>query len=246
MDDNLKYIKRHKRFYGINCIIFLLVIIQFHIACVEERRKRLNSLKTAINENQITADLCKKFIDEMDNLKIDEIREVEKLIAARINESKGNEQKIRCEQTLALVDQLTICNDSIWIHYYRLIIYWCFEKSRYHFDIAQRKKIWLKAKEKYWQIINLQKWKNGDYPDRIWIISDFAHLCFCNYSSIDSESIDWIQQLIYRSEMKQELCDKSKMMLERSRMHLEMCKLRRESLPSREKVSIHGSKNINL
>ena len=122
MNDNLQFIKRHERYYGknINYINNRYIInILLFIDNDEVRMNRLESLKMAIETNQLTIDVCDKFIDEMDNLKSEEMKEIGKIIVNKIMNSSGNEQKIRCEQTLAFIDRLTICNDSIWIHYYR-------------------------------------------------------------------------------------------------------------------------------
>ena len=52
----------------------------------EIRTNRLNSLKMAIETNQLTIDVCDKFIDEMDNLKSEEMKEIGKIIVNKIIE----------------------------------------------------------------------------------------------------------------------------------------------------------------
>ncbi len=87
----------------------------------------LNKFKNAIKRNELTTDVINKFMDKMDNLQSGEMKEIGMLIADKIWSSQGNEQKNLCKQALIFVDRLTICNDSIWIYYYHLMVYYCYE-----------------------------------------------------------------------------------------------------------------------
>ena len=128
----------------------------------------MNTLKVAIQANRLTDDVCKTFLNEMivfrmKNLNRDEMREIGKMIVYHIFMSAGNglnnicEQRTRCVQTLALMDRLTICNDdSIWIHYYRWIIYSCYVKLIYHLHESERNQCWTRVKAKYVQMMSFQ------------------------------------------------------------------------------------------
>ena len=80
-------------------------------------------------------------------------------------------------------------------------------------------------------MMNLQFWNEKNHPDRMWILSNFAYLCYLYDSSIDSESIDlvkkWIDEVksMEKGMLSEKEWKKSKMWIERSEMELEMCEL---------------------
>ena len=160
------------------------------------------------------------------------MKEIGKIIINKIIDSKGNEQKIRCEQTLAFIDRLTICDDSIWIYYYREMIYWCYRENEEIIWIStEQKKIWKKAKKQYIQMMNFPFWKEKNHPDRIMILSNFSYLCYSYYSPIDNDSIDLLKKWIDEAKsmpkgmLNESEWSKSKMWIERSEIDLKICQL---------------------
>jgi hypothetical protein len=178
----------------------------------------------------LTIDNCDNFIDEIGNLQSGEMKEIGMLIEYRIWSSQGNEQKIRCEQAMILVDRLEIYNDSIWMYYYQLMTYCCYENLARHANNDKNKIIWSSCTEKYIRLMNSQFWKEKNYPDRIWIIYYFTRLCYC-YNVVSKKTIDlvikWIDEVkvMDRGTMSESEWNKSKMWIERSEIEIEICKL---------------------
>jgi hypothetical protein len=198
----------------------------------EVRTKRIESLKMAIDANQLTNSFCKKFFDNMDNLTTDEMKDITKTINHRIMDSPLKEQRIRCEQTLAFADRLTISNDTVWIHYYRWMLYLCCWKLYNHLDSIEMSTVANRAKEKYVRLMQLQLWKEKNHPDRMWIMWEFTFHCYRYYSSVDKESIDlakkWIAEgnaSVNGSTLSANEIKKSKTWIERSEIQLDVYEL---------------------
>lgn len=150
----------------------------------------------------------------------------------RILNSERNEQMIRCKHALIFIDQLTIrCrNDTISIHYYRSITYWCVMKLKHYLTIDKRKRAWIKMNERYVQMMQVQFCNNqNNHPDRMRILSDYAFHCYFYNSSIDNESINCVKKLVDEAKsmekgmLSESEWNKSKLLIERSETDIECC-----------------------